>query len=78
MSTEAPERLETRERQVIWVAGYKDKGERPGSFYEVLIQAFFRADRDNKRRLSRAFPLTSTAFLSYMSGALVEKYGLED
>jgi len=79
MSTEDPSRLEVRERQVLWVSGYyKEKGEKPGSFYQSLIECFFRADRHNLNRLKSAFPTTAEAHRSYMEGELRDKYDLSE
>lgn len=79
MSTESPERLETRERQVLFVSGYGgNAGVKPGSFYQHLINAFFAADGDNLARLMTAFPLTGQAFKAYMTGVLTEKYDLKE
>lgn len=79
MSTEDLDRLEHREKQVLWVCGYyKEEGTRPGSFYELLIKAFFAADRENYLRLEMGFPITAMAHRNYMSGALKEKYDLKD
>jgi len=79
MSTEDPSRLDTRERQVLWVSGYyKKQGLEPGSFYKTLIECFFKADHQNRARLKNAFPTTDRAFTNYMSGALKEKYDLKD
>lgn len=79
MSTESPDRLEMRERQVLHISGYGgDAGVEPGSFYTLLIKAFFAADRRNLMRLRTAFPITGQAFFSYKSGALTEKYDLKE
>jgi len=79
MSTESPDRLENRERQVLYVSGYgEDAGLEPGSFYKLLIEAFFKADGDNLARLMTAFPITGQAFKSYMTGALTKKYDLQE
>jgi len=79
MNTEDLDRLEEREKQILWVSGYyKEQGIEPGSFYKALIKAFFRADRRNRARLSLAFPVTGLAFVHYMSGSLKEKYDLPD
>lgn len=79
MSTEDPARLDTRERQVLWVSGYyRKEGIEPGSFYNLIIQAFFQADKDNKTRLTYAFPTTARALDNYMTGKLKEKYDLPD
>ncbi len=78
MSTESPDRLETREKQVLHISGYGgDVGLPPGSFYEHLIRAFFAADGNNLARLMTAFPVTGQAFKAYMTGVLTEKYDLE-
>jgi hypothetical protein len=79
MSTESPDRLETRERQVLYISGYGGgAGVKPGSFYEHLIRAFFAADRRNLMRLRTAFPITGQAYFSYISGVLTEKYNLKE
>jgi hypothetical protein len=77
MSTEEEGHLATRERQVLWMAGYEKVGVQPGSFYTHLIAAFFSADRANTARLRRAFPITGQAMENYQSGKLAEKYGDE-
>lgn len=79
MSTETIKSLGEREKQVLWVSGYyREQGTKPGSFYMLLIQAFFAADLHNKARLKQAFPITGRAFENYMSGELKEKYNLPD
>lgn len=81
MSTETEAALETREKQVIWMSGYyprKKYGLEPGSFYKCLIEAFFKADSNNLRRLKSAFPITAQAFESYMKGELKKKYNLPE
>ena len=77
MSTESLDRLEGRERQVLYVSGYGgDAGMKPGAFYELLIKAFFAADANNLARLTTAFPITGEAFNAYKAGALTKKYDL--
>jgi hypothetical protein len=79
MSTEEAGHLATRERQVLWVSGYyREQGLKPGSFYEYLINAFFKADLHNRGRLSVAFPVTAQAYENYMTGKLKKKYSLKD
>lgn len=75
--TEHPSRLEAREKQILWCSGYyRKQGTKPGSFYQTIIECFFRADRDNFQRLKSAFPTTAQAYENYMSGALKKKYDL--
>jgi len=81
VSTETEASLEEREKQIIWMSGYymrAEYGHEPGGFYKCLIEAFFKADSDNRRRLKSAFPITAQAFESYMKGELKEKYNLPE
>lgn len=70
MSTESPDRLEHRQQQVLWVGTGGREGVKPGSFYEYLINAWFKSDLQNRGRLSLAFPLTAVAYNDYMKGDL--------
>ena len=77
--TEHPSLIGEREKQILWCSGYyKEQGRKPGSFYRVLIDCFFKADRSNFQRLKLAFPTTAQAFENYMSGSLKEKYNLPE
>ena len=70
MSKEWLDRLEHRQQQVLWVGTGGREGVKPGSFYEYLINAWFKSDMQNRARLAKGFPLTATAYNDYMKGDL--------
>lgn len=47
----------------VWTGGLK--GYEPGSFFNSLLDAYMRADRNNKARLDRAFPEVKAAWERY-------------
>jgi hypothetical protein len=62
------------QRQVLYVAGYREEGIPPGSFRHLLIQAAFHADRENTSRLSEGFPELIGVMQAYSAGKDLEKY----
>jgi hypothetical protein len=66
-----------REQQVLWFAGYREVGVKPGGFYAALIDAAFRADADNLARIELGFPLVVLAVRRWTRGPLAGWYGIE-
>lgn len=64
------------EQQILWFFGYHREGLEPGSFRKALLEAMFRADRDNFAKLRSVFPEAALAVDAWRYGDLAQRAGL--
>ena len=69
------EEITEAEYHVMYVVSGGEKGYRPGSFYETLIEAMLRADRHNLERLRLGFPEYVEAVEAFRREELDAKFG---
>ena len=67
---------EKLQQQFIWVSG--NGGYKPGHFNELIIRAFFTADKDNYMHLAVGFPKFAKVYQSLINGDLAGMYDHEE